>query len=344
MKFGRTNNKVLLPSHSKQNPTQRKNGGKKYWRLFLVILAAFFLINIFLRLPHWLVSVERPFAAEPASFANSQKLNLKNRSSLLLVRQNSNQVREVTIVSFDPVGKQIAFISVPTGATFSAGVSGKTTFAQLLRANFDQGYWQLATLIGTPLQGYLVFKDSPDFSQENLTAARKDLFSLSFFASILERKSWLDDHLVTNLTVGEMIAAARSWKGVNSENTSFVDLDKSVGPDGFDPEALADETKFLFVDSQIADETASVKITNGTGVFGFGSDFKQLISNSGARVLSVDTSDSGKTRVIVHGDKKILASTVAKFLNVSVEKGSSGEEEDVEIILGKDLAAKLGFN
>jgi len=314
----------------------------KSWKWFFLIVFLFFVGNLFVQVPALVASAQKPFPALEAPFASSQRLDLKSRSSLLLARTDEKgALLELNVVTYDPDGKRITFISIPPQVSLNLP-SEKDSLANIYPLSFDKVFWQSANLVGTTLDGYLVFQEGGSVGLDSVLALRKELFSLGFFLDFFKLRGWLNEHLQTNLSVDQLLSASRTLKGTNPENIVFIDLADTAGRDGFDQERMQSKLKSVFIDSEIASEALSVQINNGSGVVGLGSSFKQVVTNLGGRVVAVETGSEEKTRVIVHSQEKgLLTKKIAAFLGTEIELADGQGAGDIVVILGKDLPVRL---
>jgi hypothetical protein len=313
----------------------------KFWKWFFLIVLIFFIGNLFVQVPRLIGALRNPFPAAPASFANVARLDLERRSGLLLLNvDNDNRLIAAQVATYDPYGKNLAFVQIPTTVSLNLP-SEKDNLASLYQSSLDQVFWQTSNLLGTSLEGYLIFRDAAPLDSEQIMKTRGELFSLHFFASAFALRSWLNEHLQTKLTTGQLLSLARVLKGTNPEKISFVDLGETALREGFDQERLQSRLKSAFVDSEIADEALSVQIKNASGVVGLGNSFKQIVTNLGGRVISVETLSDDKTRVVLYSEQTLLAQKMAAFLNVELARGEGEGEGDIVVVLGKDLKERL---
>ena len=332
-----------------ENLRTKKASEKRAWgkfiRLFLLIVFLFFVGNLFVQIPPLIKKIQRPFETYGKGFANSKKLDLSSRASLLLLNYDrEGRLEQAWVATYEASGKQISFVIIPTEIPITTKLDRKLSLRELIQEDFDRAFWEVATLVGSPLEGYVAFSDSSRFSQESILSARKSVLSLGFFLTLSAQKSWLDGHLKTNLTLGDLFNVFRSFKAVSTEALNFVDLGESVTGSSFDNEKLTNQTKPIFIDSEVADEAASVKIINGSQVPGAGALFKRLVTNLGGRVVGVDSQKSSATIIKVSTDKKKLATKISRFLDTKVEREKGEPTADVVIILGADLVKKLDLN
>ncbi len=341
--------RVILEQRFQVNKSEAKKEkrllSRKFWRWFFLIVVLFFLANLFIQIPRVFSTVRKPFTMLDASFANLERVDFSGRTNLLVVSTDKkNELIQVNVVTYEPQAKQIMFIDLPVQASVNL-TSEKRTLSLLYQENFDRFFWHTSALLGVNLDGYLIVSEGASVNPQTIIDLRRDLFSVPFFWKIFEVRSWLNNHLVTNLTAAQVFQSARILKSTNPEKIVFLDLNETVDKLGFNQESLDQFLKSTFINSQVASEAVSVKIVNGSQVAGLGSSLKRVVSNLGSLVSAVDSGRAERTRIVAYSKKEPLAAKkMALFLGKKVEFEEKEGESSVLIILGEDFARELALD
>ncbi|MDP2671254.1 MAG: LytR C-terminal domain-containing protein [bacterium] len=318
-----------------------RNRKKIYWRVFLFIILIFFLANLVLQVLRLVGAIQKPFPSLAGAFASEKRLDLKQKSNLLLLRYSAEKtLQESWVLSYENSSRQLHFFKLPHQASLA---NEEKSLSEVFSASFDQNFWLSANLIGAPLDGYLAFRDLEAFSKEAFLESRRELFSLSFFFNFFGQKAWLDQHLATNLSSSQLIGVARIFKAVSLDKIDFTDLSGFAEKGVVEAEKIDREIGSLLIDPDIAEENSLVKIVNGSGVAGLGSNLKRIVTNLGGRSLTVESGNEKMTKVLAVDEDSKLARRIAGFLGVGVSKTNQTSEAEVEIFLGSDLAERLSL-
>lgn len=94
----------------------------------------------------------------------------------------------------------------------------------------------------------------------------------------------------------------------------------------------------LFLDYSLSQEKLSIQIINGANVTGLGNRLARFLSNSGANVISVLTSDKElqKSTIEYFGEVSYTHKRLQKILGFSLKEQKSPSISDIVIIIGKD--------
>ncbi len=100
----------------------------------------------------------------------------------------------------------------------------------------------------------------------------------------------------------------------------------------------------LFQDASVQKENMAIEIINGTDVTGLGNRLARLITNMGANVIIVGTSDvPEETSVISYSKKNYTVEKLGKLLGFKLVKKDKRELANITITIGKDGLSKLHF-
>ena len=93
----------------------------------------------------------------------------------------------------------------------------------------------------------------------------------------------------------------------------------------------------LFADPAFSQDNASIQIINGTAEAGFGKRLERLLSNIGANVVVVSTSQSEtpKTELLYFGNETSSVRRLGQILHLLPHKGGRKTIADIVIILGQ---------
>lgn len=142
-------------------------------------------------------------------------------------------------------------------------------------------------------------------------------------------------------------------------NLTFIDIlrlwlfAKDVSPDSIHQRDLSMEdnltlntfTSSFFIDSVVANEKTTIEVINATPTYGLANRFATFISNIGADVVLVSTSDEYKdnSQILYSEDLNYTIKKISKILNVKPTKVSKRNISEVTVIIGKDILPSLKF-
>ena len=140
-------------------------------------------------------------------------------------------------------------------------------------------------------------------------------------------------NIVTNLTI---LDSLRLWFFAQSVPQTFIQSDTLSA--GQDPALLDKKVAGYISDPSVSKENATVSVVNGSGMPGLGNRLARYVSNLGATVVSVTSSEKplGKS-TIVYIDKDSYTfrrlSQLLQFQNEAMKKPSLS---DIVITIGED--------
>jgi hypothetical protein len=145
--------------------------------------------------------------------------------------------------------------------------------------------------------------------------------------------------LKTDLTIIDIFRIAMLTRAIPENSitvkkvrvTAGLEADKIVGR--------------LATDDLIEKDHQTIRIINGTDVFGLGNRLARLITNMGGNVIIVGTSDSPKkSSIISYIDKKTYTvERLQKVLGYKAVKEEDSEISDITIVIGDDKANSSPF-
>ncbi len=135
----------------------------------------------------------------------------------------------------------------------------------------------------------------------------------------------------TDLTIIDLLRLKIFASGISRENV------KSVRISGYSDKNFNGLTQSMFIDPKIADEKVSIQITNATPIGGLGSVLAKYLSNLGANVVLVNSSqaDEANTQIYYKNDSYTL-DKVSKILKITPTEKDINSISDITIIIGSD--------
>lgn len=92
-----------------------------------------------------------------------------------------------------------------------------------------------------------------------------------------------------------------------------------------------------FLDSQILEEKASVRIINATDIDGLGNSFSRALKKIGYNVVDLETSDKQNTKIYANKDFPASYFRIIDSLRINGKKEDSNQIADITIIIGPDI-------
>ena len=128
-------------------------------------------------------------------------------------------------------------------------------------------------------------------------------------------------------------------RGVPRDSVSETDLSAK------DVLSINSFTSSSFIDPQVANDKVTIEVVNGTQVYGLGNRFANLLTNMGADVVLVTSSDEEQkySKVTYTGDVNYTIKKIGEILGVSPEQTSQRDISDVTVIIGDDAIPKINF-
>jgi len=98
-------------------------------------------------------------------------------------------------------------------------------------------------------------------------------------------------------------------------------------------------------DPAIYQESQSIQVINGAGIYGAGTRLAKLISNIGGNVILISTSDKAvkDSKITYYGNKTYTVKKLGDYLGFPVEETDKRGVADITIIIGKDKADSFNF-
>lgn len=93
-----------------------------------------------------------------------------------------------------------------------------------------------------------------------------------------------------------------------------------------------------FIDSKLEYDKKTITIVNGTSVSGLGSRLENLVSKTGATVISITTAHDPiqTTKIIYYGDRSYTVDRLARLLGFPTEQRNEAALSDILIEIGED--------
>jgi hypothetical protein len=180
-------------------------------------------------------------------------------------------------------------------------------------------YDALTQEYGIATDGYIQTQDSVGI-ETNLTTF--------LWSSLLHTASWQ-----SNLTVFDKIKLLLLSKNVTTNNKTTNEINLSN---------QTTDTNTIIVtaltDQNLASENISIQIINATGVSGLGQRLERVLTNMGANIVDVSSTDKEqkKTTIAYFGNDSYTLDRLKKFFGISATKLSKQTIADIIITIGND--------
>lgn len=329
-----------------QKNERRKRQTVLIFRLILVFTVGLVLLNLAFRLPAIYTKFAKPFQNLQSEFYRDVRIDFSNRTNLLLIGTANQELKELALASIEPGRKKIILLSLaPETLVFGKEQPKKLSDLVVFKQNNPENIEQLAAatleILGYFSDGYILLSDSSAWiSKKNLNQfVENSTFSPNFIFNLTKNKKYLDEHLFTNLTIGEFYTLNTQIKKIPPERFDFVDTREFLNKQGFiESQKLLNEVSVKLNDSKVAEGNYAVEIINSSGVGGLGSVIKNLVSNLGANVVSVSSTPNLQTesKILVKEKNNHLAKRLETVLKTKMQVGKT-DSLDVRIILGEDF-------
>lgn len=201
----------------------------------------------------------------------------------------------------------------------------------ILNIAMDREERSLGKALEVPMDGYIRFRTI----EASNSYANKDTLVTKIESLFFNYKN-----LDTQLTMVDLVRLYILSRSVFSNN--IITRSISLPKDEYTMDRISSS---LFSDYEISQEKISIRIINGTDVFGLGNRLARLITNMGGNVIEVSTAEEPKgTSEVSYFDKKgYTVDRLSKILRFPVNKRESVDISDVTITIGKDRAGSLVF-
>lgn len=253
--------------------------------------------------------------------------------------------KPMAVLSADLTDKTVTLIRVPddlyiTELAFGYGPYRSAAIYSVGQLDKRGGETVMATMsdyLGIPVDGYIKTDSMP-------TDIKRFVFNPQL---LFKGESSLN--IVDRLQLGVLLLQTRFDK------IKLVDLGTLAGPlvlaDGsmalsLDKEILDNNLRDFFVEKKVRDENLRVEVVNSTIVLGLGNRAGRVLSNMGANVINVGSTDQPLSSCQIQTTGKIRNSqTVARIVQIfscQVTDLAESGRADVVVILDQDYAKRLG--
>lgn len=148
----------------------------------------------------------------------------------------------------------------------------------------------------------------------------------SFFRSLLGNKK-----VESNLTIVDMLRLYLFSRSIDSKDVTIENISKAVHP--------SDKAESsLFLDQKIVLEDKRIEVVNATGVYGVGGSVAKLLTNLGANVVFVSTSDKNEkeSAIYFHGEKGYTVKRLERVLGFKPLKRAGESISDITVRIGQN--------
>lgn len=196
----------------------------------------------------------------------------------------------------------------------------------LVMQDTNDSYKNLAKEYGITTDGYV-----QSGSDSNLNSEMTSFM----WQSVLHTESW-----PSNLTIFDKIRLMLLSKGITTNNK----IVEKISLHNQTPQETTTITTAL-TDQEIADENISVQIINATDITGFGQRFSRVLTNMGANIVDVSTSQDTQKRTTIEyfGDPSYTVKRLEKLLGVTATKITTQPIANIVVILGEDKRITTEF-
>lgn len=136
----------------------------------------------------------------------------------------------------------------------------------------------------------------------------------------------------TNLTIIDILRLTFYSSGIDRDNISQESVLSK------DEDKIKSQSSELFIDTRLAEEKISIQITNSSNISGYGGKLATYLTNLGANVVLVNSSqkEENKTTLLYRKEKNYTVERLSKILNITPLKRERSSIADVIIVIGKD--------
>jgi len=330
---------------------KRNKKAKRLGRVLLLIVASIVVLTFITKLPSIVSGILKPFPNVHNDIVNYNKIDFKYRTNILLITYSAAGLKEVSIGSLDPTDKKVQILSFDPEQKTSGKEKDSTLselFALRTKDNlyFEKFTARIIEAVGLPIDGYIMLNQQESWQQkDNLERLANEIFSAGFFFNFFNTKAYLDTHLKTNLSVGELNTLVTKVKNLRPERFSITKLKGSSDRNGFlQASSLNKNSGVLLTDSKISDDELTVEVVNASNVDGAGTVFKDILNNLGVNVVDLTTSTVQEESELIYKEKNSLDQRLTNLFRDKIKANSdSGISVDDKIIIGNDLAKYFNY-
>jgi hypothetical protein len=327
------------PIWEKTKKEKRKNRLLKFFFLIILLIVA---ANLLVRGSALIKELNRPFARSPGDNKKIAELNFSYRTNLLLVNYEEDYwLNDIAIVSYEPGDRRLSVLLFDLTKNKSLQKSARSAFR---KQGIDGLQRFVGNSLGVTIDRYLALKsDNPAFNPEDFLQVKKQLESPFIFFKVFSLKQQMSPLLQTNSTSSDLLKILWRIRSANFEEKDIMHLPK-LGEEGLAGEKTISLVSNLFLDRKVLDEGASFTIRNSSGKKGLGNTLEQYLTNLGATVVTVESSEETKseTLLFVRNSKPVAEKRLLSIITFK-KKGEEGEKfsGDMLVVLGADSTSEL---
>jgi len=308
-------------------------------KLAVVGLVSLIIINLLIKLPGIYRDLNNPFPKDPKDTGTTNSIDTAVRTNYLLIVFDKKRLIDISVATYEPTDKRLTVLLFNLPENKKLRLSTNKVF-RLGGAKDVEKY--LSIDMGIIFDRYLAFEHSDfQFDKNSILATHKKIKSTLALFEIFSFKSNFDQILKTNLSVSEMLSLF--WD-IRSSKLEEKDIIQDAASD-LEVEEADRSINNLFFDRMIIKEASTVTIRNASGVDGLGSTLGNIVTNLGATVVTIDSTEelSENNFFIVENKKSNLEKRLSALLNFKERKIKENDDfsGDILIILGKDATKKL---
>jgi hypothetical protein len=328
---------------------QRRNKQVRgLFKLTIVTFAVILTLVVVTKIPGFYNSIVQPFPNIHNDLVNYNKMDLSFRTNILLVTQFKGKLTEISIATLDPTDKKVQILTISPKQKLEEDKAIENLYQN---EKNDKLYFQKLTAklmesLGMVIDGYLTVEQStPWQTKESLNRVINEVYSFGFFINFFSTKGYLDSHLKTNLSIGELNNLINKVKSLSPDRLVFFDLVRSLDEQGYlDPGSISGNPNLNLADSLITKSDLTVEVVNASGVEGVGRVFENIFAGMGVNVIKVSSSGIQDRTEVIAREKTSLDKRLNNMFKEDIKFiYNKSIDVDEKIIIGEDLGKYFNY-
>ncbi|OGY22043.1 MAG: hypothetical protein A2113_02405 [Candidatus Woykebacteria bacterium GWA1_44_8] len=300
--------------------------------------------NLFIRGPAVLKELNRPFDKLPDDKTRTVELDLSFRTNLLLFTYSEHWgLTDIAIASYEPDDGRFSVL------LFNLELEKNKLLRRKAQKIFrEKGVGGLQRFVGSSLgvtiDRYGAFAgEDLNFTPQQFLQIKRELERPTVFFKIFSTKQKLNNLVKINAATTDLWKLFWKTRSAKFEENDIIFL-KVTGEESLQSEETTYQVSGLFLDRKIFDEGAALTIRNSSGKAGAGAVLERYLTNLGATVVAVESSEEieSRTLLVVRSSKPKVQGRLSSI--ISFDKKKVKEEVfsgDMLIILGEDALGEL---
>lgn len=303
---------------------QRKRHVNSSLKVIAVLVIAFAVLNLTLKFSEITAFFQKPISKNSASDIKFASPNFNYRFNLLLLVTNqSSQINQVTLASFDNSSdKTLDLLQIPLDSPLSLDEGKATT--------------KMENYLGLPLDGFVSFSDNAVSLSPVTIKNLKESLNFSSLLKLPDLYSFVNKNVKTSLSFKDILSvlmklsSIRGDKIVNHPVLLPKNLDDQIPDGAFEKD---------FADASLLNEGAKIEVRNASGVSGLAYTASRFINNLGGNVINLATdNDTNQSVIYEYFSRPRTVEYLSRVFKAKVVvQKKDNARSDIVVVIGRDF-------